>query len=224
VRGTAEERGECTRPVYAIHAVTTTKHAKLGGARDPRALAFGAILAPITIPVSALVTGVIIATDRGVTSHTTEHSATKQFACQRAAHGVVVTMALPSGARVQRTADADGRVDLEIPDAEPTEGVVHVSASGAAEQRLAYAVPRPPLGIARDAVTACSAQHHVEGRVTLKLTIGDRGLVKRMGLSAGDRELARCVAKQLTGVTFPLATRGNELSLPIDLPQLASAP
>jgi hypothetical protein len=103
VRVTAEQRGECTRPVIVIHESTTTRRARLDAPRDPRAMVFGALLAPITIPISALVTGVIVAGDDGALTNATQQTGTKRFACQRLARGVAVTMTLPTGAIVQRT-------------------------------------------------------------------------------------------------------------------------
>jgi hypothetical protein len=219
----AKRIGECTQPLYEISEVSTTKHARLGGTSDPRGRAFGFLLAPITIPISAIITGLAVAADTGHTEEVTKAIGTKRFACSLEANQLTLAFALPSGAVVQQTTPRDGRIALAIPDSEPYQGAITVSAPSAPTQQVAYTLPKPAVTAARDTILACSAVHGVTGNVTAKLSIDSVGLTTRVWLSAGDATYNVCVAKGVSSLRFPEATRATTLSLPLTVPAATAA-
>jgi hypothetical protein len=173
VRGTtlyvqATRIGECTQPVLEIREITTKKHARLGGASDPRARALGFLFAPITIPISAIYTGLAVASDTGETERVTAPIGVKRYACSLEANQLTVAFTLPSGATIKRMTTRDGRIELEIPAYEPYQGAITVSAPSAPTQQVAYVTPKPAVTAARDAILACAEQHHVTGNLTAK--------------------------------------------------------
>jgi hypothetical protein len=219
----AKRIGECTQPIIAISEISTTKHARLGGASDPRARAFGFLLAPITIPVSAIITGLAVASDTGHTERVSKPVATKRFACSLEANQLTVAVTMPSGAIVKQTTPRDGHLAIEIPDTEPYQGEITVSAPSAPSQKLAYTLPKPAVTAARDGILACSEQHHITGSVTAKLSINAEGQSTRVWLSAGDATFNVCVARAVSSLRFPEATRGSMLSMPLTVPVATAA-
>lgn len=223
VRVRAKRIGECTRPVIAVIDVTTRKRARLGGAEDPRARAFGMLVAPVTIPLSLLVTGMIVAADRPETSRETRPIGTERFACSLEADRLAISLTLPSGAVVRRSTGRDGIVELDIPDGEPYEGTIAIAAPSAPTTQLAYKVAKPAITSARDAVLTCGAEHGFAGSVMLKLSINSTGRVTRVWLSAGDARFNACIGQQLAHVRFPDATRSGTLTLPLVVPAAAAS-
>jgi hypothetical protein len=211
----AKRIGECTAPVLAITETTHKKGARLGGASDPRAMVFGAVLAPITIPISALITGFAVAADDGTTTRDTKPVATKRYACSLEADQLRVTFTLPSGAHVSRTTTRDGRIVFDIPDTEAYSGVIALEAPMATSRQVAYSLPKPGITAAREAIVACASEHHVTGNVTVKLSIDNDGRATRVWLSRGDDAVSACVTRGLTDARFPDTTYDSTLSLPL---------
>ncbi len=214
----AKRIGDCTRPVLAVDEITTEKHARLGGATDPRARAFGFLLAPITIPISALITGIAVAADTPVTSTATRPVGTKRFACSLEADKLIVRITLPSGYTAERTTGHDGRIELEIPENEPYAGTATVTAATAPAISFPYTVPKPAVAATRDALIGCAAEHGVSGNITAKLSISNTGRPTRLWVSAGDATFSVCVSKQLGSLRFPEDVRGGTVALPFVLP------
>lgn len=228
VRGTtlhvqATRIGECTQPVLEIREVTTEKHARLGGTSDPRGRAFGFLLAPITIPISAIITGFAVASDTGTTERVTAPIGVKRYACSLEANQLTVVFTLPSGATIQRTTSRDGRIELAIPANEPYQGAITVSAPTAPTQQVAYVTPKPAVTAARDAILTCAEQHRVTGNVTAKLTIDTEGLTRRVWLSAGDGMFNACVTTAVASLRFSEIVRSTTLSLPLSVPPATAA-
>ena len=216
IRATAERT--CQRPVLEVTELWTTKHARLGGARDPRATVFGAVLAPITIPLSSLVTGAIVLADDGHLTRTTRVVDTKTFPCTTVARSVQVHVKFPSGASNDGVTDANGRLAFRIPETEPYRGVV-ITRTGAAEPTVvAYERPKPAVTAARDVVTSCATRHELAGAVTLRLTTNLRGHPTRVGLDRGSSEFVACVGTGLSSLRFPAAQRATTLVLALELP------
>lgn len=213
----AKRIGECTQPVLAITETTRKKGARLGGASDPRAMVFGAVLAPITIPISALITGLAVAGDEGTTTRDSRPVATKRYACSLEADQLAVTLTLPSGARVTRTTSRDGHLAFDIPETEPYTGVIALGATLAATRSVAYSLPKPGITAARDAIVACAAEHHVTGNVTVKLSIDGGGRATRVWLSRGDDAVSACVSRGIGDARFPDTTYESTVSLPLAL-------
>ncbi len=213
----AKRIGECSQPVLAITETTREKGARLGGASDPRAMVFGAVLAPITIPISALITGFAVAADDPETTRDETPVATKRFACSLEADQLDVTFTLPSGARVTRTTSRDGRIAFDIPETEPYAGVIAVAATMATDRSIAYALPKPGITAARDAIVACAAEHHVTGNVTAKLSIDAEGRATHVWLSRGDDAVSACVTRGIADARFPDTTHDSTVSMPLAL-------
>jgi hypothetical protein len=219
----AKRIGDCTQPVYAVDEITSEKHARLGGATDPRARAFGFILSPLTIPVSAIITGFAVAADTPKTSTTTRALGTKSFACSLEADKLTVRVTLPSGFVAERTTGVDGKVEVELPETEAYQGTATITAPTAPDLAFAYTMPKPAITTTRDAVIACASEHRVSGTVTAKLTINDSGRATRLWVSTGDSAFILCVSKQLGALRFPEHTRSSTLALPIELPTAAAS-
>jgi len=207
--------GECVRPVYAVTELTTRKTLSMGGARDPRARAFGFLLAPVLIPTSALVSGIIVGTS-GATSTTTQRLVARDhYPCSAPAPNVRIDVGLPTGATLVATTDHRGDATFTVPPSEPYAGRVALRAEGAADLAAAYSLPRPAYVRARDAVLECAAKQALTGHIDLKLSINASGFVSRLWLSTGDADTNACVAQHLAGVEFPAATRDKTIALPL---------
>jgi hypothetical protein len=213
----AKRIGECTQTVMAIDEVTKSKHAHLGGASDPRAAVFGILLAPVTIPISALVTTLAVAGASDETTRRPRPIGIKRFACSLEADHLPIAFTLPSGAKLELTTTHDGRADLEIPESEPYAGTISIAAPTAEPRDVAYAMPRPAITVLRDSVTECAAASGVTGNVTATLAISDSGRVTRVWLSAGDSAFNTCVARRVADVEFPASARGRTLAVPLAL-------
>jgi len=212
----ATARRDCHREILAVTEVTKTKHVRMGGADDPRARAFGFLLAPVTIPVSLLITGLVVAADDGETSRELAPLRTETYPCTTEAADVALETKFPSGAVLRGNTDATGQLRVQIPEGEPYSGQVQVSTGGAVAQ-VHYEQPVPPVTVARGAIETCRSLHQIAG-VTLKLTINERGLATNVWGSAGDGKFSACVASRISGVIFPRALHGSTLILPFEAP------
>ena len=207
---------ECRRQILAVTEITRTKHLKLGGAEDPRAQVFGLLLSPVTLPLSFLYSGAVVATDSGETERKTrlDHVVTSE--CIREAPAVDVELALPSGATVAGVTDAHGDVALQIPELEPYRGTATARAGGATTS-IAYERPMPAVTYVRDAVRRCAAEHQVTGSLRVQLTVDAAGLPVRLELGAGDGAFAACVNTAVAKQRFPKAQRDATLVFPLEL-------
>jgi hypothetical protein len=99
-----------------------------GGSDCGYAYAFGLLAAPITIPVSALITWGAIAGDETTTIVETERKPMIQQGCTADAAGVAVTV-VGAGQEVPATTDAQGRARVQLRDEATARSVtVHVHA------------------------------------------------------------------------------------------------
>lgn len=183
---------------------------------------FGLLISPVAIPLSALITGLIVVTSSTrIERHEKIEQSTK-FACNAPASHVPVELALPSGASVSRITDDKGELAFEIPDTEPYSGTVTSRASGAIQQ-VRYARPMPAMSELRDAVMSCASMTKLAGPLKLKLTTDTGGAPVHLAFDApydvgqGSR-FATCVTVAITKVRFPAAQRGKTLVLPFQLP------
>jgi hypothetical protein len=219
----AIRRGECTRPVFAVTEITTERKATFRGVDDPRGALFGFVLAPLTIPVSAVVTGLILAGDDSETTKQTRNIGTQRLACAEEAEHLAVQMTLPSGAVVYGTTDIHGDVRIDVPSTEAYTGSVTVAAEGAQSTQLAYALPRPAVTVARDAVQECAAARGFSGSIEVKLSINGAGLPTRLWLSAGDAEVNNCVSQRVAGQRFPQRMWSHTIKMPVEVTAQAAA-
>ncbi|HEY5926435.1 MAG TPA: hypothetical protein VIV11_32335 [Kofleriaceae bacterium] len=215
VRVRATSTRECQRQILAVTELTKSKHAKLG-VDDPRGRVLGVFFAPITIPISAIITGLVVATSDDSTTRVTTPVRTEAIECTSEAAGLALELEFPSGHVQRGKTDANGVLAVAIPRDEPYSGNVVVRGDNVTAQ-VQYEQARPPITVARDAIEACRAQQQFAA-VTLKLTVNERGLVTRMWLSAGDDKLHACVAARIAGIVFPNTLRSTTVVLPFEAP------
>jgi hypothetical protein len=215
VRVRATSKRECQRQILAVTEITKRKHARLG-VDDPRGRALGLILAPVTIPISAMITGVVVASSEDQTTRVMKPLRIETIACTTDATGLALELQFPSGHVYRGKTDEHGVLVSGIPSDEPYAGNVIIRAA-AATAEVHYEQQVPPITAARVAVESCRSEHQVAG-VTLKLTIDDHGLARRMSLSAGDAPFRACVSGKLVGVVFPNALRNTTVALPFEAP------
>jgi hypothetical protein len=215
VRVRATSIRECHREVFAVTEVTKSKRAKLG-VDDPRGRALGVVLAPVTIPISALITGLVVASSDKQTTRITKPLRTETEECTTDAAGLALELQFPSGHVHRGKTDANGVLIAAIPIDEPYVGSVTVRGANTTSE-LHYEQQVPPITATRIAIESCRAQYQVTG-ITLKLTIDERGHAARVWLSAGDDHLAACVTTKMAGVVFPRALRGRTVVLPFEAP------
>ena len=213
----ATMKRECQRQVLAVTEVTTSKHARTGGASDPRGKVFGLLLAPLTVPISAMITGVVVAAHGDETTKHTKLVGTKRFECTTVAAKVPVQLTLASGITVERTTDGDGQLAFLIPMTEPYSGTVTISADKAQPTQIKYQRPMPSVTAVREAIMTCAARHAVRGTMKLQLTVSTAGAPVRIGVDAGDGAFAACVNTAIVPLRFPEAQRGVMLVLPFQL-------
>jgi hypothetical protein len=214
----ANTRHACTRQVFSVYEVREHVGARLGGAVDPRAKVFGLFLAPVTIPVSALVTGVIVASGGDTRrEHRPDH--VDRFGCEQPANRHEVKLELASGVTAAGATNERGDLVVAIPPTEPYEGTITVR-GGEIERRVTYRRPLPALAVARDAVLVCGEAHHVGGDVRLELEITETGRVGHLWVDAGDTEFVGCIGTRIAQARFPYA--GSRLVLPVRVPGGAS--
>lgn len=215
VRVRATSTRECHRQVFAVTEITKTKHAKLG-VDDPRGRALGVVLAPVTIPISALITGLVVASSDKDTTRITKPLRTETIECATDAAGLALELQFPSGHVYRGKTDASGVLIAAIPIDEPYVGTVSVRGADATTE-VHYEQAVPPITVTRIAIETCRDQYQVTS-LTLKVTIDERGRVARVWLSAGDDKLAACVSTKLAGVVFPHALRGRTVVMPFGAP------
>jgi hypothetical protein len=202
----------CTRDRLGVYEVRESKHLRMGGADDPRAKVFGLLLAPVTMPVSFVISGLSVLGSDQVTE-ATRVEGTERYACTTPAADLAVTLGLPSGEHAQAFTDVQGELHYKIPLAEPYDGVVTVQADKDQIERhdVEYHRPMPALVAAREAMIACNAPAG-----TLALELDSHGGVAHLTIAGDDGATAICVAQRLSGKHFPYLNRKVELVLGTD--------
>jgi hypothetical protein len=209
---------ECFRMVYRVVETTKEKHASYRANKDARLGLFALALAPLTIPISAVVTGVSVLAD-GDGSSTRAHTniGTEKFACTTVAAGTTIALRMPSGAEFSDITDEEGMSRMRIPETEPYTGVIALS-TGATHAELRYTRAMPAITAVRETVMTCSALHRVSGKLNVELGIDDDGRPVRIGVDAGDGLFAKCMNEGLANTRFGKTHRGAKLVLPFELP------
>jgi hypothetical protein len=206
---------DCHRAIYSVTQIHRELHVAIGGAKDPRARAFGVVLAPLTMPISAVVSALIVLDDDGETLERTRVDHTEKLRCTRPAQGVAVELVVPSGRVLRGRADANGVATITLPLSEPYHGLA-VARAETASTRVAFARPEPAVSAVRDAALACAMTQPRTGAVRIVLTIDARGRASDLRI-AGDSDLAGCIRTVIAAVTFPPSQRASTLVLPLDL-------
>ena len=216
VSATAERT--CARRIYRVTETTKEKHAGYRGNKDARLGLFALVLAPVTIPISAVATGVAVLADGdGETTRALADIGEEKFACRTVAPQATITLRMPSGATFSDITDDDGISRMRIPETEPYAGVIAVS-SGRATTSLRYTRAMPAVTAVRETVMTCSTIYQVTGKVAVELGIDDDGRPTHIGVDAGDGLFAKCMNDGLVNVRFGEAHRGVKLVLPFELP------
>ncbi len=215
---TATADRACSRTVYRVVETTKEKHARYRGNRDARLGLFALALAPLTIPISAVATGLsVLADGDGDTTRAHANIGTEKFACKTVAAQATLLLRMPSGATFSDITDEEGVSRMRIPDTEPYTGVIAVS-TGPATTELRYTRAMPAITAVRETVMRWSTLHHVSGKLKVELGIGDDGRPTRIGVDAGDGLFAKCMNDGLANMKFGEAHRGVKLVLPFELP------
>jgi hypothetical protein len=197
----------CIRDVNNVFEVRESRHLRMGGADDPRAKVFGLLLSPITLPVSAVISGVSVLGDDTVTRATkVDHR--EKYACTTPAAQLPVAIELPSGARDTAVTDDRGELVYAIPLTEPYAGTIVVKNTDATRE-VAYRQTLPALVEAREAMEACSA-----GAATLALQLDVTGHVVHAWVARDTADTSECVRGRLARVAFPF--HDETIELPFD--------
>lgn len=134
----------CTRDHLGIYETRTSKHLRLGGADDPRAKVFGLALAPVTLPVSFIASGLSVLAGDPEPERDERVESSEVYACTPPAAALDIAITLPSGAHASVTTDVDGKAGYTIPATEPYEGTLILHAEqGGVETTTALPYSRP---------------------------------------------------------------------------------
>ena len=146
VRAIAERT--CTRRVMNLYDVRQEKGADVTDPHDARAKIFGVLVSPVTLPISAIVTGIVLLGSDDVT-RVKSLARVDHYACSDAAAHQELVIDLPSGVHAAAKTDDDGRLLFAVPATEPDDGAITVHA-GDTERRVEYHRPQPePAPVAR---------------------------------------------------------------------------
>ncbi len=203
--------------MFAVTEITKSKGARFG-VDDPRLRVLGIIPSVLTIPVSAIITGFIVAAADDETSRVTTPLRTETTACTTEAASYALELTFPSGHVYRGKTGDSGVLVASIPEDEPYVGDVTIAGAHAATQ-VHYEQAPPPVTAVRDALAGCLAGQQLAG-AKLELGIDERGLVTSLLLSAADATVSTCVRKRITGVVFPPTLRNATLVLPLDAPKM----
>ena len=215
---TATAERACSRKLYRVTETRKEKHASYRPNKDARAGLFALLLAPVTIPISAIGTGfAVLADGDGETTTARDGIGDEKFSCATPAAATEIVLELPSGTTFKDITDDDGISRVRIPETEPYTGVIKVTA-GAAATELRYTLAMPAITAVRETVMTCSALHHVSGKLEVQLGIDDGGRPTRIGVDRGDGPFAKCMNDGLANVKFSEVHRGVSLVLPFELP------
>jgi len=145
----------CTNESYAIVDVTRSKGATLdappGSGADPLGLAL--IVSLVTLPVSALITAVVLATSSDTTTRERKVLKANVTHCPIYGANLRVTYAMPSGLVIEKVTDVYGGATEHVPPDEPESGVVVVRVGDVAGRSVTYI--RDPEAAARKAIEDC---------------------------------------------------------------------
>ncbi len=212
----ARRKRDCERRHLAVSRIVKTRHAKVGGTSDVRGKIFGALLAPVTIPVSAVVTGLVLAAGQPDAKRVTKIESVEKFSCTEVAADLPVRITLASGATRDLRTTAAGTLAFAIPDDEPYASTVIASAESVSAS-VEYQRPLAPVSAVREATRTCAVKHGFTGALSVKITVGETGAATRVGLDAGGADLASCVTSAVAKLEFSSQHRSKSLVFPFHL-------
>jgi hypothetical protein len=136
IRARASAPRLCTQERYAIVDVTVGREAALEV--TPGGSGWELVASIITVPVSALITGIIVAATGDVTTRERKTLGVARRPCPVFGAKLPVTMVLPSGANVELVTDDYGGAWLNLPASEPAYGLVGVRVGDLPPRSIAY--------------------------------------------------------------------------------------
>ena len=207
----------CARQIVEVSEVTRSKHLGFHAPDDPRAAFFGALIAPLVVPVSLLVSSVSVAGSDDEVSQQVRLDHTVALTCTKPAAHESIDVALPSGASRRLLTDSDGTATIAIPDSEPYRGAL-VAHAGAAETKVPYTLPVPAVTAARDAITACATAQHATGALRAEITVDALGQPRHLHLDRSDSALTSCIGAAIAPLRFPDSQRAMTVVVPLELP------
>jgi hypothetical protein len=205
----ATETRACARPVVNVYEVREQHGARYESPNDARVKLLAAVVAPVTLPATAIYTALVSWGDDVKRVTAVDH--VEQLACDTDAAAHPIDLQLASGAPARVVTDNEGRASYAIPASEPYDGTIAVR-----DQVVEYHRPVPAVAAARDAVLACGEKYSVHGAVHMTADLDERGLVTQLHLDTGGPDFSECVAARLVGKRFPHA--GAQLVWPLVLP------
>lgn len=212
----ARRNRDCERRHLAVSRVVTTTHAKLGGTRDIRGKIFGALLAPVTIPVSAAITGIVVASSQAEAKRVQKIESVEKYACVEVAADLPVQVTLASGAVRDLRTNSAGMVAFAIPDDEPSASTV-IARAESASASIEYQRPLAPVAAVREATRSCAGKLGFTGALSVRITVGSTGTATQVGLDAGSADLATCVTSSVAKLAFSSQHHGKSLVFPFQL-------
>lgn len=206
----------CERQIVEVTEVTRSREVAFHSADDPRARFFGAIVAPVVVPVSLLVSVAAVAVSEDEVSQQVRLDHTVAMSCTKPAAHEAIEVALPSGTTRRVLTDAVGAATLAIPDSEPYRGTL-VAHAGAAHTEVAYALPVPAVTAARDAIRACAASQSATGALRTEITVDAAGAPRHLHIDRSDGALTSCIAAAIAPLRFPAGEHAMTVVVPLEL-------
>jgi len=188
----------------------------MGGVEDPRAAPVAAVLAPVTLPISLLVSGISVLANSTNRYEKRKVIGVETLACTEPADGVAVEVTLASGLAFTRTSDTEGKVTFRLPSGEPYRGVIHARAESQTAE-LKYKRKTPGVTAVRDAVTSCAHDAAFAGALEVRVDVNPEGMPTKVALDHADPALTTCITTQIAEARFPQEQRDSTLVLPFSL-------
>lgn len=215
---TAIRKRDCKREVNQVIEVTEDRHLHWSGVDDPRAGLFALALAPVTVPISFIVSGISVAADSGSVYQKRKVIGVETSQCTEPAARVPVDITFASGNVITRYTGVDGTLSFTLPAGEPYEGVIQAKAEMEVSE-LKYRRKMPAVTTLRVAVTSCAQQAAYAGPLEVRLAVNADGFPSKIVLDHGGDALTTCIADRIEGHQFPEGQRDQTLVLPFSLGQ-----
>lgn len=207
---------DCHREVSRVVEVTEHRRLRMGGVEDPRGAVFGALLAPVTLPISLLISGISVAANPTNRYEKRNVVRVETSACTQPAERIPVEVTLASGVSFTRKTDADGGFTFRLPSGEPYRGVIRVRAETEVAE-LKYRRKMPAVTTVREAVASCARDASFTGALEVKVTVNPAGLPTKVDLDHADTALTTCITTQIAEARFPNEQRDMTLVMPFSL-------
>jgi hypothetical protein len=136
----------CTSEQWELVDVTRSKSVGMfvlgtsgtTGREEDVLILIGVLLAPITLTLSGIVTGIDLAASDDKTTRERHKTKTWSYDCPIVGAGLALALTVPSGAITELTTGPDGSAYFDVPITEAERGVVAVQVSGLAPREVPY--------------------------------------------------------------------------------------